>query len=195
MSTFAQTIKDEIRRISRREIGLALSKFRRDHIALKKRIAEQKSRISGIEKANKELSKKQAEYGQAQRVEAGSEPEAKHVAVYARGIKSLRRRLGLSQIDLATLVGMKRISISHWEKKSGKLTIIKPEVKKMLTELKGIKKAEVAARLETANRPGKKVRKDLPAPTRKRSPVLSSQHNRLLENKGEVKKRGRAVNR
>ena len=48
MSTLAQTIKDEIRRISRREIGRALSNFRRDHIALKKRLAEQKSRIYAI---------------------------------------------------------------------------------------------------------------------------------------------------
>jgi DNA-binding transcriptional regulator YiaG len=159
MSTLAQTIKDEIRRISRREIGLALSKFRRDHIALKKRIAEQKSRISAIEKDNKELSKRQVAFGQDQRVEAHSEPEAEHVAVYGRGIKSLRRRLGLSQIDLATLIGMNRISISHWEKKSGKITILKPDVRKMLTELKGMKKAEVAARLGTLKRPRKIVRK------------------------------------
>jgi len=154
MSTFAQTIKDEIRRISRREVARALSNFRRDHIALKKRLAEQKRRISAIEKDNKELSKKQAAFGQDQRVEAHSEPEAEHVAVYARGIKSLRRRLGLSQIDLATLVGMSRISIAHWEKKSGKITIRKPEVRKTLTELKGMKKAEVAARLGTPKRPG-----------------------------------------
>jgi DNA-binding transcriptional regulator YiaG len=158
MSTLAQTIKEEIRRISRREIGLALSNFRRDHIALKKRLAEQKSRISAIEKDNKELSKKQAAFVQDQRVEAGSELEAEHAAVYARGIKSLRRRLGLSQLDLATLVGMNRISISHWEKKSGKITITKPEVRKMLTELKGMKKAEVAARLGTQKKPGKIVR-------------------------------------
>ncbi len=160
MSTLAQTIKDEIRRISRREIGLALSNFRRDHIALKKRLAEQKSRISAIEKDNKELSKKLAAFGQDQRVKAGSESEAEHVAVYARGIKSLRRRFGLSQINLARLVGMNRISIAHWEKKSGKITIKKPEVRKMLTELKGMKKAEVTARLGTPKRPGKKVRKD-----------------------------------
>jgi DNA-binding transcriptional regulator YiaG len=160
MSTLAQTIKDEIRRISRREIGLALSKFRRDHIALKKRLAEQKNKISAIENENKEISKKLAAFGQDQRVEAGSEPAAEQVPVYARGIKSLRRRLGLSQIALARLVGMNRISISHWEKKSGKITIIKPEVRKMLTELKGMKKADVAARLETPKKPGKIVRKD-----------------------------------
>jgi DNA-binding transcriptional regulator YiaG len=160
MSTLAQTIKDEIRRISRREIGLALSHFRRDHIALKKRLAEQKSRISAIEKENKELSKKLAAVGQGQRIEAGSEPEAEQIAVYARGIRSLRRRLGLSQIDLAKLVGMNRISIAHWEKKSGKITIRKPEVRKTLTELKGMKKAEAAARLGKPKRPRKIVRKD-----------------------------------
>jgi DNA-binding XRE family transcriptional regulator len=94
------------------------------------------------------------------RTAAGSEPEAEQVAVYARGIKSLRRRLGLSQIDLAALVGINRISIAHWEKTSGKITIRKPEVKKMLTELKGMKKREVAARLGTPKRPGKSIGKD-----------------------------------
>ena len=160
MSTLAQTIKKEIRRISRREIGLALSNFRRDHITLKKRLAEQKNRISAIEKDNRELSKKLAAVGQGQRDEAGSEPQAEQVAIYARGIKSLRRRLGLSQVNLGRLVGMNGISIAHWEKKSGKITIRKPEVRKMLVELKGMKKKEVAARLGTTKRPGKIVRKD-----------------------------------
>jgi DNA-binding transcriptional regulator YiaG len=159
MSTLAQTIKNEIRRISRREIGLALSNFRRDHIALKKRLAEQKSRISTIEKVNKELSKKLAAVGQVQPGEAGSEPQAEQVAIYARGIKSLRRRLGLSQVKLGKLVGMNAISIAHWEKKSGKVTIRKPEAIKILMELKGMKKREVAARLGTLKRPGKIVGK------------------------------------
>jgi DNA-binding transcriptional regulator YiaG len=157
MSTLAQTIKDEIRRISRREIRLALSNFRKDHVALKKRLAEQKRRIFTLEKENKELSKKLGAFSQDQRATSAPKPEAEHIAVYARGIKSLRRRLGLSQADLAMLVGMHRLSIAHWEKKSGKITIIKPEVRKMLTELKGMKKAEVAARLGTistrSNRP------------------------------------------
>ncbi len=160
MSTLAQTIKNEIRRISRREIGLALSNFRRDHIALKKRLAEQKSRISKLEKENKDLSKKLAAVGQGQPSEAGSEPQAEQVAIYARGIKSLRRRLGLSQVNLGKLVGMNAISIAHWEKKSGKITIRKPEVIKKLTELKGMKKREVAARLGAAKRPEKIARKD-----------------------------------
>jgi DNA-binding transcriptional regulator YiaG len=160
MSTLAQTIKNEIRRISRREIGLALSHFRRDHIAMKKRLAEQKNRISAIEKENKELSKKLAALSQSQQAEAGSAPEAEHVTVYARGIKSIRRRLGLSQNNLAAWIGMNRISIAHWEKKPGKITIRKPEVIKMLTELKGMKKREVAARLGTMKKPDKIVRKD-----------------------------------
>ena len=164
MSSLAQTIKDEIRRISRREIGLSLSNFRRDHIAMKKRLAEQKSRISVVEKKNKELSKKIAAFSLSQRVEAGSTIESEQIAVYARGIKSLRRRLGLSQNHLATWVGMNRISIAHWEKKSGKITIRKPEVIKKLTELKGMKKREVAALLGTAKKPGKTVRKDRPTP-------------------------------
>jgi DNA-binding transcriptional regulator YiaG len=160
MSTLAQTIKNEIRRISRREIGLALSNFRRDHIALKKRLAEQKRRISAIEKENKDLSKKLAAVSQGQPGEAGSKPQAEQVAIYARGIKSLRRRLGLSQVKLGKLVGMNAISIAHWEKKSGKITIRKPEVKEMLRELKGMNKTAVAARLGKPKGPGKIVRKD-----------------------------------
>ena len=155
MSTLAQTIKNEIHRISRREIGLALSNFRKDHIALKKRLAEQKSRISAIEKENKELLKKLAAFSQYQRAEPGSTSEDGQVVIYARGIKSIRRRLGLSQNHLATWVGMNRITIAHWEKKSGKIKIRKPEVMKKLTELKGMKKREVHARLETAKKLGK----------------------------------------
>jgi len=159
MSTLAQTIKNEIRRISRREIGLALSNFRRDHIALKKRLAEHKSRIYAIEKENKELSKKLAAFSQNQRAEAGSTSEDGQIAVYARGIKSIRRRFGLSQKNLAAFIGMNKVSVAHWEKKSGKINIRKPEVIKKLAELKGMKKREVAARLGTAKKAIKKVRK------------------------------------
>jgi len=153
MSTLAQTIKNEIRRISRREISLALSNFRRDRIALNKRLAEQKGRISEIEKYNKELSKKLAAVSQGQRGDADSEPQAEQVAIYARGIKSLRRRLGLSQVNLGKLVGMNAISVAHWEKKSGKIAIRKPEALKMIMELKGMKKREVAARLGMSKKP------------------------------------------
>ena len=159
MSTLAQTIKNEIRRISRREIGLALSNFRRDHIALKKRLTEQKSRISAIEKESKELQRKLSAVGQGPQAEVGSEPQVEQVAIYARSIKSLRRRLGLSQVNLGKLVGMNGISIAHWEKKSGKITIRKLEARKILTELMGMKKAEVAARMGTPKKPGKIVRK------------------------------------
>jgi DNA-binding transcriptional regulator YiaG len=129
---------------------------------MKKRLAEQKRRISAIEKENKELSKKLAALNQYHRAETGSAAEAEHVAIYARGIKSLRRRLGLSQKKLAKLVGMNEISIGHWEKKSGKITIRKPEVIRMLTELKGMKKREVAARLETHKKPRKIVHNKRP---------------------------------
>jgi DNA-binding transcriptional regulator YiaG len=156
LSMLAQTIKNEIQRISRREISLALSNYRKDHIALKKRLAEQKSRISAIEKENKELSKKLGAFSQNQRDEAGSTSEDGQVAIYARGIKSLRRRPGLSRTGLAKLIGMNSIGISHWEKKSGKITIRKSEAIKMLAELKGMKKREVAARLETIKKPEKK---------------------------------------
>jgi DNA-binding transcriptional regulator YiaG len=166
MSTLAQTIKNEIRRISRREIGLALSNFRRDHIALKKKLAEQKRKLSVIEKENKELSKKLAASSQYQRAEPGSTSEDGQVAIYARGIKSIRRRLGLSQNHLATWVGMNRITIAHWEKKSGKIIIRKPEVIIKLTELKGMKKREVAARLGTAKKPEKNNRNGRPTPAK-----------------------------
>ena len=156
MSTLAQTIKDEIRRISRREIVRALSNIRRDHIALKKRLAEQKRRIFALEKENKVLSKQQAAFSLDHPIAAAPESDAEPIVVYARGIKSLRRRLGLSQTDLGRLVGANMKTIALWEKKSGKITIRKPEVRKSLKELRGLKKAAVKARLEELKTPGKK---------------------------------------
>jgi DNA-binding XRE family transcriptional regulator len=148
MPTLAQTIKDEIRRISRREIVRSLSNFRRDHIALKKRLAEQKRRIFALEKENKVLAKQQAAFSQAHPLAAAPEPDAEPIVVYAKGIKSLRRRLGLSQTDLGKLVGANMKTVALWEKKSGKITIRRPDVRKSLKELKGLKKAAVKTRLE-----------------------------------------------
>jgi len=114
-----------------------------------------KSRISAIEKNNKELSKKLAAVGRGERVEAGSEPEAGHV----RGVWQGDQEPPSAARSLPDQPGhagrYEQDQHRHWEKKSGKITIRKPEVKEMLMALKGMKKAEVAARLGTPKRPGK----------------------------------------
>jgi DNA-binding transcriptional regulator YiaG len=148
MSILAKTFRDEIQRLSRREIKQAASKLRRDHLALKKVVSAQKLRIAELEKLNRDLAKQQQKLIRQQLLSAESESDVETIPIYSKSIKGLRRRLALSQAALAELAGVSVNSVVLWEKKSGKINIRKPEVRRTILELKGLRKAEVSARLE-----------------------------------------------
>ena len=148
MSILAKTFKDEIQRLSRREIKQVASKLRKDHLALKRVVSAQKLRIAELEKLNKDLARQQQKLIRQQILSPGSESEVETIPIYSKSIKGLRRRLALSQAALAELAGVSVNSVVLWEKKSGRINIRNPEVRQKILDLKGMKKAEVSAQLE-----------------------------------------------
>ncbi len=147
MSRFATTIKEEIERISRREINKTVLKLRKDQASLKKTAVEQKRRISLLEKELAKVRRNQDVLLRDSASASGPAGDEDEIAIYGRGVKSLRRRLGISQSDLAKLLGVNPNSVVLWEKKSGKIRFRKPGVKKALVDLKGCRKSEVSVRL------------------------------------------------
>lgn len=74
-----------------------------------------------------------------------SDPTAKRVRFAAKGLRSQRNRLGLSQTDLGTLLGVSAQSIYNWESES---TRPRDEQLAKLAALRGIGKREAGARLK-----------------------------------------------
>lgn len=141
MPNIAAALREEITRLSRREIkqGSALLKkssaqYRRDIAALKRQVADLKKICGLLER--KILAKPVTP-------EAGT--DTSKLRFSARGLKSHRERLDISAADYGKLVGASSLSVYNWE--NGKARPRKEQVAK-LAALRGISKREAVARLE-----------------------------------------------
>lgn len=143
----AQVLKAEISRISKHEAKLLSSPTRSTTIRLKKNVADLKSRLSILEKSNKELQKQIATliYSQPKPIE---EPKGKSW-ISGKGVKALRKKSGLSQGEFAKLTGVSTGAVTLWESKSGMLKL-RDATKKAIMAVRGIGKVEARQRLNGA---------------------------------------------
>lgn len=144
MSNIAKVLKVEIQRIVRREITQLAAAQKQGLAVLKKANAEYKRRIAALEKQ----AKQQASV--AQRTACVEAPDAgvpDDMRVTAKALKSMRKRLGITQTELAKLLGVSMQVVSVWETKKGRVQIRKEKVRTALAALKQEKKDVVCARL------------------------------------------------
>ncbi len=142
MADLVGALKEEIRRLARKEIKAetgatkqAVAQYRREIASLKRQVAEQNKKIAFLERQEKK------------RIE---EPQADEEAVEsarfsARSVAAQRKRLGLSAADYAKLVGVSPLTIYNWEK--GKSRPRKEQLA-ALVAVRGIGKREALRRLE-----------------------------------------------
>jgi DNA-binding transcriptional regulator YiaG len=144
MASFAKVLKTEVQRIVRREIAQLTAAMRREAAALKKAQVNSRRRIAALEK---QIQSKvsAAQRGENAALAADGAPDA--VRVTAKVLKSLRRRLGITQAELASLLGVSAQVVSIWENKKGRVQIRNSVVRAALNALRQQKKADVCARL------------------------------------------------
>ena len=135
-----QALYDEIRRLARKEIRIALAPMQETIGALKKQVAEQKRQIAALEKccapAVAEAIAPAASEGEAQ---------GKSVRINAAGILRLRNKLGLTQGEFAKVLGVAMHTVSVWEQ--GRRTPRRSH-KVRICALRGIGKRELKKMLE-----------------------------------------------
>lgn len=144
MPNLAATLKEEIRRLAKKEIKAqtgstkqAVAHYRREIAQLKRRLRDQDRKIARLQDQSRERF-------------AGSEgaaelDEREDVRFSPQWVKSQRKRLGLSAADYAKLVGVSALSIYNWE--TGKNRPRKAQLA-ALAAVRGIGKREAYARLE-----------------------------------------------
>ena len=141
MSNLGSILKDEIRRLARREIRSqvaatkrAAAQHRRDIAELKRLVKSLASRLTFLESQEKKRVFKPI-----------AEAPSGQVRFSARWLKAQRERLGLSAADYGKLVGVSALTIYNWE--SGKA---KPRQGKMavLAAMRRLGKREALKRLE-----------------------------------------------
>ena len=113
MPNIAGVLKEEIRRLARREIKVQVGSTRQAVARYRSDIAKLKRQLSQQEREIKLLKKQQ---GQPQ---AEEEP-LESVRFSARSVKAQRSRLGLSAADYGKLVGVSGLTIYNWEQEKAR---------------------------------------------------------------------------
>jgi DNA-binding transcriptional regulator YiaG len=151
MTTLAVALKDEIRRLARKEIKAqtstttkAVALFRREIAKLKRQSREFERKIAFLEgQERKRVGKAESNNG----TDEGGR-------FSARSVKAQRRRTGLSAADYAKLVGVSGLTIYNWE--NGKSRPRKEQLAALIA-VRGLGKRQAQAKLELLNTPDAKA--------------------------------------
>ena len=121
MPNIGALLKEEIRRLARREARVLTAGLRRDNAKLKRTVAEHKRRLAGLERDNRRL----VAGADARLKEAvtASPEEVAGARIGASRVRALRKRLRLSQAEFGQLLGVSPNTVFVWESKSGKLNL------------------------------------------------------------------------
>jgi DNA-binding transcriptional regulator YiaG len=147
MPNVEKALKAEITRISRKEIKTAIGGLGKSNINLKKIVADLKKRVASLEEENKRLTAGTRK----QKTEVAEKPpeEAGKARLTSKGIRSLRKRLRLTQADFAKLIGATPHSVCLWEKKEGPLRL-RDKTRAALLSIRGLGAREAKRKLGEA---------------------------------------------
>jgi DNA-binding transcriptional regulator YiaG len=153
MPNIGAILKDEISRLCRREIRKQVQPVRKVSAGYRRDIAALKRQLQELQRRTSVLAKRTA--AQPAASDAGTEP-VRASRFVAKGLRSLRARLGLSASDLARLMGVSDQSVYNWELK--KSSPRKAQLA-MLATIRTLGKREAQARLEALKVPRSRKKK------------------------------------
>jgi DNA-binding transcriptional regulator YiaG len=143
MGKLDATIKEEIVRLARRELHKVSVPLKRDVRSLKITLSQLRKAVLPLERFAADQQKELAKRGI--RLEVSPE-ELKKSRFSPRLIKTLRKKLGITQKELAILLGVTVGTAHQWE--IGKF-IPKPEKKAALAALRKLGRSEIKKLLQT----------------------------------------------
>jgi DNA-binding transcriptional regulator YiaG len=143
MPNMAVVLRDEIRRLARREIRAMVGSTQKAVARYRREIAHLKRLLN---KQEKNVSRLQQQVCQQQELPAGEEEPLEGVRFSARSVRAQRQRLGLSAADYGRLIGVTALTVYNWE--SGKSRPRKAQLANLVA-VRGIGKREAAERLQS----------------------------------------------
>ena len=112
MGKMEQTLKSEITRLAKKQMRATYLPLARDVRNLKRTVSALRKTVAVLARLGTDLQAKQ----QAQHAKLAAAPEEVKTARLSPGlIKKLRARLGITQGELATLVGVSTSAVGSWE--------------------------------------------------------------------------------
>src|SRR3546814_8549628 len=112
MSDIASLLKSEISRLSKKAIRQQMGSVQTATTAHRRQLAAMKKQIAQLEQEVKKLRRVAGSSAAPKVAEAGGK-----LRFVAKGLKSLRTRLGLSAEELGVLLGVSGQSVYTWESK------------------------------------------------------------------------------
>lgn len=140
MSTLAIALKEEIRRLARKEIKIQTARTSRAVTQYRREIAKLKRQHRDYEKKLAALGAKSAK---SQAIAGDDDPDG-GLRFSSKSVRAQRRRTGLSAADYAKLVGVSPLTIYNWEHNK---TRPRRGQFATLVSLRGLGKREALARL------------------------------------------------
>ena len=140
MPDVMSVLKAEITRLARKEIKDELKSVKKASAEQRKSIVELRREVLALQKGmgrlQKEIDKLQPE-----------EEETSEGWMSGKGVLAMRKRLGITQMDLVELAGVSHQSIVRWEQTEGKIKFKSGETLAVLKEIKAMTKTEAWAKL------------------------------------------------
>ena len=112
MANIASLLKSEIVRLARKEVRKEVQALRKASTTHRREIAALKRAHAALERRAKLLARRAPMADKAEQ----EEPQSKN-RFSAKGLRSMRTRLGLSADQLAKLLGVSMQSVYNWERK------------------------------------------------------------------------------
>lgn len=143
MPDISSVLKREIARLARKAVKAELDALRNASASYRKEIATLKRTVAALQRGQASAEKKR---GRATAAVDGGETEASgsRVRFSAKGLKTLRAKLGLSASEFGRLAGANGQSIYNWESEKNA-----PRAQQIerIAALRGLGKREAKARL------------------------------------------------
>ena len=139
MPNIQQLLNDEIRRLARKEINIAVKDLKAQTSALRKTITEQNRKIKELEKQLLSSTSVKSSAAAPQSVNTDDSSD-KTLRSTAERITKWRTRLGLKRAQYAKLLEVSPLSVSHWERG---LSTPRSAQKQRIAELRDMGKREL----------------------------------------------------
>ncbi|MEI6166515.1 MAG: hypothetical protein WCS52_04915 [bacterium] len=146
MPNIVKVLREEIIRIARKEVKSSVVPMRKPAAKIRLDVADLKGRVLLLEKELKRLTLLAINLASTQPAPAEA-PEEGRAWISGKGIKTLRRKLGLSQKEFGKLTGVTSHAVMLWEGKPGMLKF-RDKTKVAVMAVRGIGKVEARKRLD-----------------------------------------------
>jgi DNA-binding transcriptional regulator YiaG len=131
-------LKAEIVRLSRQEIKKQLAPVKQVNATQRTLIAKLRREIVDLQKEVAALRRAQSDPAKSKQKDL-----QKRFWVTGKGVKAIRKRLGITQLELAELAGVSGQTVVNWEGTEGKIDIRRKETQGKLVAIRSMSRRKV----------------------------------------------------